>query len=259
VSEFVRPLTACGTLSNEDVTIKVKNGSSKTVPAGTLVILGYQLDGQNRVNENNVLENGMPSNFTLEYTFTNKLNSSSSGNTNITFYVRVDEKDLDTAEYEISVYEKPLFFGGEDTIIVSSYPYELDAEVEAESYLWNTDATTSTLTVNADGAYWLKIIDDNVCEFTDTVIVDKITGISDSWSNQIEVYPNPGESEISVNLPKNIGKVNIHITDLQGKLVFVKKDVSDNLKLDISKWEQGAYILRISNGAQFGVYRIVKQ
>ena len=259
VTEFIKPLLGCSEIDNEEITIKIRNTGSKVVQAGTILKIGYKFADSDRINETVEFANDMQPNANLTYNFTNHLNVDESGNFNIKFFINLEDEDIDTADYVIPIYEKPNFFGGEDTIDVTGYPYVLDPQVTAESYLWNTGETTQTITISGNGTYGLTIVESNTCEFSESVYVKNITGINDIWSKGISVFPNPGESEIMVILPKNIGKVTLKITDLTGKTMFFKEDVSDELQLNISNWNQGAYILRIFNANNYGIYQIIKQ
>lgn len=259
VNKFIKPLSGCAVIDNEEVTIIVKNTGSKVVPSGTIISLGYQFDEDDRINETVEFANDMQPNANLTYNFTNRLSVQESGVFDIEFFVTLGNTDIDNATYSIDIYEKPTFFDGQDTIKVSEYPYELNSQVSAESYLWNTGETTSTITANSFGDYWLTIVTENQCEFTDSIYLTRIISVNDIWSSQISVYPNPGESEISIILPQNIEKVTMQITDLDGKTVYIKDNVSGDMQLNISDWSQGIYLLRIFNGSNIGMYQIIKQ
>ncbi len=259
ISQFVAPLMGCGGFSGDEAVIIIKNSGSKAFAPGTNIIISYEFDNQPRINESVELSNGFKPDANLTYHFKNLLNTTNSGNLPINFYVRIASQDMDTGSYTIPVYERPQFFDGLDTIEVSDYPYTLDPNVDAESYLWNTSATSSTITINNNGNYWVTINQTNTCEFTDTVFVSKITRINDAWNRKISIYPNPGDKEIWVDLPDQFGKVNIQVTDVNGRRIFIKNQVDDDFRLDIHKWKQGVYILRIIKGNEAGIYQIVKQ
>ncbi len=259
VNKFIKPLMGCSEITNEEVTIVVKNTGSKIVPAGTIIDLGYKVEDEDRIDETITFANDMQPNANLNYDFTNLLTIEESGNFNIKFFIRLEDEDIDIANYVIPIYEKPVFFGGEDTIKVEEYPYLLDPQVTADSYLWTTGQTTQTIIINNNGNYGLTIVEDNTCEFSETVNVTNISGINDTWARNISIYPNPGETEIWVNLPQNLGEVTIKVADLTGKTMFFIEGVSEKIKLNISEWEQGAYILRISNSKHYGIYQIIKQ
>lgn len=59
---------------------------------------------------------------------------------------------------------------GNDTTICA-IPFSLNANTTANSYLWNTGASSSTLVVNATGKYWVRGTNSNGCSLTDTIKV----------------------------------------------------------------------------------------
>lgn len=261
IDKFISPLFGCSGLTNEEVKIDIKNTSSKVAPSGSKIFVSYQLDDNSKVEEMVELNNDMQPNQSLVYPFSQTLSIEGAGNHSIKFVIEYENAIMDNAEYSIEIFEKPVFFDGQDTINVDDFPYELDSKITStvESYLWNTGETTSKITVNNIGIYSLTIVDDNICEFSDSVNVMFKVGITDIWSSQMSVYPNPGESEISIELPDNIGKVTMKITDLEGKTVYINEDVLGDMQLNISDWTQGLYVLRIYNTDHFGVYQIIKQ
>jgi len=259
ITDYINPLMGCGTLDNEEVTIKVKNSGNKVIPAGSELYFEYQFADNNKVFETNELNGDMGSNNAFVYTFTHHLSYNNSGNYNINFILKIEDDTVEQKSYQVQIYEKPEFFNGDDTINVNSYPYTLDPEVTAESYLWSTGETTQTITVNNNGFYSLTITQVNTCQFTDSVYVKNITAITDNWSSILSIYPNPSEKEITVDIPEHIKNVTIQISDINGKTVYLNNKISESLQINISKWNSGVYILRIFDDSNLGIYQIIKK
>lgn len=59
---------------------------------------------------------------------------------------------------------------GSDTL-VCSLPFLLNSNTTANSFIWNTGATTSAINVTTGGKYWVKGTNTNGCQNTDTVKV----------------------------------------------------------------------------------------
>jgi hypothetical protein len=259
IIDFINPFMGCETLNNENVIIKIKNNGAKTIPAGSAMYFEYRFADNNKVSETNELTNDMVSNDVLTYTFSHSLSYSNSGDYQIRFIIKVENDTLVQKSYSVSIYEKPDFFDGNDTVKVNGYPYILNPGVVAETYLWNTGETTQTITVNNDGNYTLTITQINTCQFSDSVYVRSVTGITDNWSTALTIYPNPSEKNITVDIPENIRNVTIQISDINGKTVYLNNKVSKSLQINISKWNSGVYILKIFDNSNLGIYQIIKK
>jgi hypothetical protein len=237
----------------------VKNTGLKEVAANTEISLGYQFDNNERVNETTQFANAMQPNANLSWTFDELLEEETPGTYTIKLFVGLEGNDLDTAEYELTIFEEPVFFDGQDTIEVATYPYELNPNVTATSYEWNTGATSSTISVSEDGKYTLTITQDNTCTYEGSVVVEKTTGIADAWGEQIKVYPVPVEKELRIKIPEHYGVVSIQLNDINGKLLYYNKKAQLDELISFENWEQGVYLLRISNNEKTISYQLIKQ
>lgn len=85
------------------------------------------------------------------------------------------------------------------------------------------------------------------------------SNISTSSLNEYEVYPNPFENFIKVNLPKNSNQTTILISDLQGRII--KKEIYFNKKeieIDINMIQKGNYFISILDKEQTITKKISK-
>ena len=74
----------------------------------------------------------------------------------------------------ISLYKLPQPNLGPDYPICIDQPRILSSQGQYTSYLWNTGATSSTITVNTPGHYWLSVKDANGCHATDTTLIPSL-------------------------------------------------------------------------------------
>ena len=72
----------------------------------------------------------------------------------------------------------------------------------------------------------------------------------DNKENNLELYPNPAIEEIEIRLSSNIN--DIQLFDISGNLILNKKFHSNQIKLNVSSFSSGIYILRIVN--DFGIF-----
>ena len=86
---------------------------------------------------------------------------------------------------------------GNDTLICSGLPFIIDGTSPGNpSYLWSDLSTSSTLSIQSSGLYWLTVTDNN-CSYSDSINVQFITPIADSFSNDTLLCP--GET-LTLNL-----------------------------------------------------------
>ncbi len=117
-------------------------------------------------------------------------------------------------------------------------------------------ATANTYTVTSNGNYRLAVTNDKGC--TDTSDVYSVTNVAvndiHAVINQIRIYPNPAEAVVYINSPV---KVNIHITDMAGRLI---KTEDAAVSIPIAELAPGAYLLNIisEEGAVFKTEKLIK-
>jgi hypothetical protein len=259
ITDFIQPLFGCDSLYHEEVTIEITNTGTRTLNSGTQLVLSYQADESDVVDETVELASDMTPGKNLIYNFANLLTLTESGEHTLKFFIGLGEEEMDAAEYSIPVYAAPEFFEGADTIEVTAFPYQLAPQVEADAYIWNTGATTETISVTANGTYTVTITQTNTCEFSDSVYVKNITHVHQWWASGIRVYPNPADATVSIVFPESIGALTIQVTDLQGKLMYQAETTSRPAQIDVTAWPQGTYLLQIGVGGEFEVYQMVKK
>jgi len=92
-------------------------------------------------------------------------------------------------------------------------------------------------------------INDQFEDFTvPTECVLSTDEVKDVKSNTISIYPNPAKNEFYINFPKNtMGKVNVEIFDMSGKLVASEYKVSADEKKAINTTNliNGTYIVKV--------------
>ena len=77
--------------------------------------------------------------------------------------------------------------------------------------------------------------------------------IEDLTRNQVVVYPNPTRGIITIAAQEN---VDVNVYDMLGNLIIYKKEAKE---VDISKYPQGIYDLRITYRGMIINHRVIKQ
>lgn len=102
--------------------------------------------------------------------------------------------------------------------------------------------------INSD--YWVFEVADS------TVSINENTIESD-----IDIYPNPATSILSVELPQNfnIKNAEIEIFDILGRDVYGIKPVSSSFNIDISRFNSGLYFVKVQNDKNVCIKKIIIQ
>ena len=92
-------------------------------------------------------------------------------------------------------------------------------------------------------------------KLTVTVINDiQIAGV------EIKVYPNPTSDYVTVHFSKVMEKPTYFIFDLSGRIIEQKNIESTDVKIDMTNYAGGSYILKLNNGQQpLQTFKIIKR
>jgi gliding motility-associated-like protein len=77
----------------------------------------------------------------------------------------------------LSLYELPKPDLGPDSVLCVNASRTLQTNGQFFSYLWNTGATTSTISIRQQGEYWLRVTDTHGCKNSDTMQITAIVPI----------------------------------------------------------------------------------
>lgn len=108
---------------------------------------------------------------------------------------------------------------GPDTSICFARPFALSANGNFIQYLWNTGQNTADIAISKPGKYWCKIVDNNLCETTDTI------EFKNSGGNVEYFIPNafsPNTDNVNETFPflKQEPNTVIKIFNRWGELIF---------------------------------------
>ncbi|MDX9852726.1 MAG: T9SS type A sorting domain-containing protein [Tenuifilaceae bacterium] len=182
VTSINSPTSGCQLTSAEPVQISLKNTGTWTIPSGTSIELGFSLDGVNTT-ESYIFESNFAPDATLLVDFTNTANLTTRKPYELSAWATLANDMLpanNTATTTVTAFNDILVEFGTDTIYTTT-PVVLDKGV-FYAYLWNTGATTQTITASSSGNYWLEVYNEQGCSDRDTVYV-KYT-IPDLEANQ---------------------------------------------------------------------------
>jgi polyhydroxybutyrate depolymerase len=139
---------------------------------------------------------------------------------------------------------------GSDIVLADGASAVLDATTEGATYLWNTGATSATITVDEGGNYSVTVTVGG-CQATDDVNVELSTRIFNNYSGfEFGVYPNPinGVGAIELFAEKSTF-LQISIIDLIGREVFTTQTTtvigSNRIPLTLQNLSKGTYLLTL--------------
>ncbi|HRB39721.1 MAG TPA: T9SS type A sorting domain-containing protein, partial [Bacteroidia bacterium] len=137
---------------------------------------------------------------------------------------------------------------GNDSVLCAGSSLMLNAPNGLTNYLWNTGATTSSITVNAPGSYWFSATGSGGCIVTGYRILSACTGIENQISLvPIQILPTISNGIYSIQFPlqKVSGIIKLH--DSSGNLVrtFSTSPLENAKQLNISSLASGIYFCSV--------------
>ncbi|WP_194698909.1 T9SS-dependent M36 family metallopeptidase [Chryseobacterium caseinilyticum] len=138
----------------------------------------------------------------------------------------------------------PSFVEGRDAILAAELAMTNGAD---RCMIWNVFGARG-LGLNASAGVKSNINDQVQSFLVPTDCVLSTDEVKDVKANAISIYPNPAKNEFFINFPKNtMGKVNVEIFDMSGKLVASEYKVSADEKkaINTSSLINGTYIVKV--------------
>lgn len=130
-------------------------------------------------------------------------------------------------------------------------PTQVLASVFEMRILSNTTANPLLFWLGETGA---RRMDLNDITASTTLSADNIIN-----TNEFSISPNPATSRLNVYLPKHSNNATISVFDVLGKRVFINQMDLLTTSIDVSKWNSGVYLVRISTDNSTQTKRFVKQ
>ncbi|MBW8049652.1 MAG: T9SS type A sorting domain-containing protein [Cytophagales bacterium] len=132
------------------------------------------------------------------------------------------------------------------------------------TYSWapfgGTDSIATGLTA---GIYTVTVIDNNGCILLDTVIVDNITGISQSTTTgyNIRLYPNPTTGKFILQFGKYPKNLVITVLNLLGEVITKIENENptfyNKFEIDLSSEANGLYFIKIQTATRIITRKII--
>jgi hypothetical protein len=95
-----------------------------------------------------------------------------------------------------------------------------------------------------------------------SAVSDELITSDITETGALKLYPNPSSGMITLVLPDELSgsEVTISLTDASGKLILRTTEKADQLtNLDLSIFESGIYFIRVENGEQYYMSKVIKE
>lgn len=97
-------------------------------------------------------------------------------------------------------------------------------------------------------------------DFDNIMAVDVLSISEEILSNEFSISPNPAKSRLNIYLPQNTNEASVTVFDVLGKKVYSKSiDALSSTTVDVSNWNRGVYLVRVTTSEGTQTKRFVKQ
>ncbi len=79
-------------------------------------------------------------------------------------------------------------------------------------------------------------------------------------NSDVKIYPNPTNGQFNIKINQFVGKVNIQVVDLNGRLILDIKDDNFNIEktIDLSAFQSGIYLVKVTSDEANFTQKIIK-
>lgn len=154
-------------------------------------------------------------------------------------------------------------------VTVTRMDSTLTASATDASYQWIDCADTSpvegatfqSFTPDASGDYAVVIVNAAGCVDTSAcVVVDIFNSISDAFTIQLNAFPNPATSELTVDFGKVYPEINLTVLSIHGQVLReLKLNNSASQELSLEEMPAGLYLIQVESDGERGLIRVVKE
>ncbi len=169
------------------------------------------------------------------------------------------ERCFDQASFELtaSSFNSDPIDLGPDTWVPEGGSIVIGPEVLPGEYLWSTGEITPTITITQAGTYSLIYRNENNCLSTDTIVVDlEPVNLEHSQSQEIVLYPNPGDQLLQIQSSSQIDQLIIY--DSTGRMMHTIQSKHNQQQINTNHWPSGMYLIQCQSKGISKSYRWIK-
>lgn len=166
--------------------------------------------------------------------------------------------------------------GYSDTIIITQQPKPLKPIINllandtlfvnsTENLQWFLNnnaiagATDSLFVIQTSGNYFVSVTDSVGCiNYSDTLAIT-IVGVDEFSTNYINIYPNPTNGKVTIQLENTTTTTDYSIYAIDGKIVASGTTKTNTIVVDLSKESKGVYFVKLNTTNSSTVHKLIKQ
>lgn len=84
-------------------------------------------------------------------------------------------------------------------------------------------------------------------------------GVNENKKADFSIYPNPSRSKLNISLAQNANDAKIEVYDILGKRIHAQSITSINSSINVSRWNPGVYLVKITSKTGTQTKRFVKE
>jgi len=94
---------------------------------------------------------------------------------------------------------------------------------------------------------------------TITVVAEGALSLNNVSKADFSIYPNPSVSELNITMNQADSKTNVTVYNILGKQILSQQLTGFTSKINISQWNVGVYLVKVTNDSGTQTKRFVKQ
>jgi hypothetical protein len=142
---------------------------------------------------------------------------------------------------------------------VKSVPRGTFGTAGSDSDVYPADYTYS-YTFNTIGVYDFECVPHSSIMYgTITVVAEGTLSVDDVEKVDFSIYPNPSNYKLNIRLAQNSNAANVEVYDILGKRIYRQTLTSTQSSINVSRWNAGVYLVKITNDNGTQTKRFVKQ
>ena len=151
------------------------------------------------------------------------------------------------------------------SLLVTQTGKTLTATDGAVSYEWvdcadNTPvpgANQKSFTPAKSGTYFVRV-NMQECAMVSECFAVQMTGVGSIFQQQTDVYPNPSNGELTVNLARSFSQVEVSVNDMQGRLVQQHSGEGQNFSFMLNT-VPGIYLVSVRTDEGVAVFKVIRK
>jgi len=121
----------------------------------------------------------------------------------------------------------------------------------------NGSTFSHTFSTVGDNDYYCSI--HGAGSMSGTITVEPVLGVDEFGLDKFTINPNPSSDQLNIELPSTIDYARLQVYDVLGKQIISKEISGIEANVNVSNWNNGIYIVRVTFGDSSQTKRFVKQ